>query len=302
MQALFFICYNKNNFMISGKTKIFGIFGYPIEHTLSPLMHNSAFEYLGLDCIYLPFEVKPSDLRDAIQGMKGLNIRGINVTIPHKEEVIKYLDEVEEEGRLIGAVNTILNNQGRLIGTNTDGLGFLYALKNDLGISPSAKRIFMLGAGGAARAILVSLAKDGAKRIVVANRSLDKGKKLINQYREIFRSTEFIAIPLEDGVISEYLRESDIFINATPVGMKNINVELSIPLEVLSRDSVIFDTVYNPEEPIFILRAKSLGLRCANGLGMLCYQGALSFELWTGEKAPLPLMMSVLKKHFERGD
>ncbi len=297
MQVLFlFLCYNKITPMISGKTKIFGIFGYPIEHTLSPLMHNSAFKYLGLDYIYLPFEVRPSNLKDAVSGIRGLDIKGVNVTIPHKERIIEFLDELTEEAKLIGAVNTVLNREGRLIGTNTDGPGFLEALKEGLGFLPQDKNAFLLGAGGAARAILVSLAINGTKRVVVANRNPKRAEGLIDQYRTIFKSTELIAIPLERRIISNYLKESNIFINATPIGMKNINGEVNIPLEDLPRDAVLFDTVYNPKETCFLLRAKALGIKGINGLGMLCYQGALSFEFWTGKKAPVQIMMETLEK------
>ncbi|HCX89355.1 MAG TPA: shikimate dehydrogenase, partial [Deltaproteobacteria bacterium] len=156
---------------IDANTKITGILGHPIHHSLSPLMHNTVFKHLGLNYVYLPFDVKPGDLKDSINAIRCMNIVGVNLTIPHKERVIAYLDRIDTEAELIGAVNTVKNIDSELVGFNTDGKGFLESLKNDLGFSPKGKRILMVGAGGAARGILVSLALGGAKKISVANRT-----------------------------------------------------------------------------------------------------------------------------------
>ena len=176
---------------ITGKTKIVGIFGYPIEHTFSPLMHNAAFSALGLDYCYIPFEVQPKDLKSAVEGIRALNIRGVNITVPHKEAVIKYLDELSKEAKLIGAVNTIENRGGKLIGHNTDGRGFIKSLWDDAKTRVKGKSVLLVGAGGAGKGIAVSCALEGASEIIIANRTIKKADELVRYLKEILRRLNF---------------------------------------------------------------------------------------------------------------
>src|SRR3989338_1816716 len=208
---------------------ILGIIGYPIEHTLSPLMHNIAIKHLGLDYIYLPFEVKKENIAIAVGGLKGLGIKGINVTIPHKESVIPYLDALDDNAKFIGAVNTIKLEDDKLKGYNTDGLGFLKSLKIDAQENAKGKNIIILGAGGAARAIAVQMALEDAKSIIIANRTVERGKELakyISSKLKAQSSKLLSAISLKDSLLVEYLREADIIINATSIGMKETDTPL----------------------------------------------------------------------------
>lgn len=275
--------------MITGKTKIFGIFGYPVEHTLSPFMHNAAFEALGLDYCYIPFSVRPEDLNISVGAIKALNIRGVNITIPHKETIIPYLDELDREAELIGAVNTVLNKDGRLIGYNTDGRGFVRSIREEGGITPKGKRIMIIGAGGAARAISFSLANEDVEKIFINDIISDKAKELSSAVR---RKTSTETIYIKD--FKEGVGEVDILINATPLGMKKED-PLPIPPEFLSSGILVYDIVYNPPETPLIREAKKKGAKTLGGLGMLLYQGALSFKIWTGQEPPIEVMRKALE-------
>ncbi len=294
---------------ITAKTKILGIFGYPVSHTISPAMHNAVIKAIGLDMAYLSFEVKPSNLKDAINGIKGLGMLGVNITIPHKETVIKFLDEVSEEARLIGAVNTIVNRDGRLIGHNTDGYGYVSSLKEDCNFNPSGKNIVILGAGGAARGILVALAQKGVNKITVANRTVSRGISLIKTFKGKLPGIKFEAIGLKEDVLKISLKDAHLLINATPSGMNygasrpcrrdngnTVALVQKIPLDSLPKTAIVSDIVYNPLETILLKNAKRLGLTIHGGLGMLIHQGAKSFKLWTGIDAPIDIMRKAARK------
>lgn len=277
---------------ITGKTKIVGIFGYPIEHTFSPLMHNAAFSALGLDYCYMPFEVQPEDLKSAVESIRALNIRGVNITVPHKEAVIKYLDELSKEAKLIGAVNTIENRGGKLIGHNTDARGFIKSLLEDAKIRVEGKRILLLGAGGAGKGVAVSCALEGASEIIIANRTIKRAEELAKYLSMHFKKTRFSAIPLEieRHKISNAVVKTDILINATSLGLKGKGL-LPISQKDLHRELVIYDLIYNPQITPLLKIAKRAGVKKAvNGLGMLIYQGALAFQIWTGKKPPVDVM------------
>ena len=275
--------------MISGKTKICGLIGDPIEHSMSPAMHNTAFKNRGLDYVYLPFRVAKARLGEAILGVKALNIRGLNVTIPHKVSVIPLLDELDPLAEKIGAVNTIINNDGVLKGYNTDAHGFLRAmLEQD--IEPDGKSIVMLGAGGASRAISFILAERGAN-LVILNRQLelDWAVKLGNSISRTF-GRKVKALELNEQNLTPVLRKANILVNTTSVGMSpNIN-ETPIPARLLESDLVVFDIVYNPVKTKLLTEAESAGAKAISGLEMLVWQGALAFEMWTGLTAPLEIM------------
>jgi len=271
----------------SGKTKVCGVIGDPIEHTMSPVMHTAAFKKFGLDYVYVPFRVRQEELGKAIEGMKALNIRGLNVTIPHKVAVIPFLDELDPLADKIGAVNTIVNDEGVLKGYNTDATGFLQALL-ERGFEPKGKNVVILGAGGASRAISFILAERGSS-LVILNRTLDKAKICANRISEIFQS-ETTALKLNRGNLEAAISEADILVNATSVGMSpNIN-ETPVASNLLKPGLVVFDIVYNPIKTRLQREAEAIGATIINGLDMLVWQGALVFEKWTGQKAPVDLM------------
>jgi len=256
-------------------------------------MHNAAFKRLGLDAIYLVFEVAPKGLGDAIAAIRGLGIAGINVTIPHKEAVIKYLDDLSQEAKLIGAVNTIVNKNGKLTGHNTDVFGFIKALKEDLKFDPRGKNIFILGAGGAAKAVAFGLAQKGAKRIVLTDVADEKALELACDV-ELKTNCACLALPCGSPGIKEMILNSQLLVNATPCGMKDAD-PAAIDPKLLHKGLAVFDLVYNKNTKL-IKAAKRMGLRASGGLDMLLYQGARAFELWTGKKAPVEVMRKALKK------
>jgi len=274
---------------INARTKIVGLIGYPIDYTLSPTMHNAAFKELNLNFVYLPFRVKSGNLNLAMKGLLGLNIVGVNVTIPYKEEVMKELHELSQEARMIGAVNTICVQEEKLIGDNTDGKGFVTSLIEDMNIDPVGKKIFILGAGGAARAIGFSLAKLGVKRITFTDKEMIKAESLASDIKHHFHEIWVNTVELKDEEFEDYIKECNILVNATPCGMHE-NDPLLINPEWLFKNQVVYDIIYNPPQTPLLKAAKSKGLKTQNGISMLVHQGALSFELWTGKKAPIEVM------------
>ncbi len=288
------------NKVISGKTRLCGIIGDPIEHTMSPVMHNAAFRQVGVDYLYVPFKVRQGELAKAIDGVRALNIRGLNVTIPHKVAVIQFLDKLDHLAEKIGAVNTIVNDNGVLTGYNTDGAGFLQALR-ERGIEPEGKNIVILGAGGASRAISFSLADRGGN-LVILNRllELDWAKELASRISRTF-TREVEALELNKENLSRVLGKADILVNATSVGMSPDINETPVNSDLLRPNLVIYDIVYNPIKTRLQREAEVAGATVISGLDMLVWQGALAFEKWTGRKAPVNLMkeeaITLLEKH-----
>lgn len=280
----------KGNGYTKGYLKVVGIFGYPIGHTLSPKMHNAAFAHLGLDYVYLPFEVKPERLGSAIEGLSGLNMVGVNITVPHKERVVEYLDELSDEARHLGAVNTIKLDGERLIGYNTDGEGFIKSLKLEGGCaSPKGKNILLLGAGGVAKAVAISLASHGAARITIANRTLERAEELANRLEKIAPQVKATCIPLGGCELDKYTKDSQIVINATSIGLKS-DAMPPVNTGLFHDGQLVYDVIYNPPKTKLLAEAELRGAKILSGLGMLIYQGALAFEIWTGEKAPVEVM------------
>ena len=266
---------------------MYGVIGDPIEHTLSPTMHNAAFNHLKLDFVFLAFRVKAAELENAMRGMRGLGIRGLNVTMPHKNSVTKYLDEVDLTVKFLGSVNTILNDDGRLLGFNTDGVGALKALREN-GVNPNGKKLLLLGAGGAAKAVAFSLAKE-VEELCVLNRAPQKAKELADALSRTF-DKKVVGDALSPSLIQKNLHDSDILINATSVGMHpNISQSLAAP-QWLKPDLCVMDIVYNPVETKLAKDAKAVGAHVISGVEMLLYQGAASFEIWTGRSAPIEVM------------
>jgi shikimate dehydrogenase len=283
--------------VIKGTTKIVGVIGFPIGHTISPAIHNAAFAALGLDCIYLPFAVRPENLARAIAGLIPLGIIGINVTIPHKETVIQHLDKVSLEARRIGAVNTVVIKSEKLIGYNTDGKGFVRALKEEGGIDIRGKKIVILGAGGAGRAVAVQSALEKAEELIIFDKEGERAKRLA---ADIKKNISALCVgTVSQDEIKPNLKEADILINATPIGM-NAGDELIINPQWLLPRTLIFDLVYNPQDTRLMQAARERGCSVVGGLGMLIHQGALSFELWTGKKAPLRVMRKAAEELFSK--
>ena len=275
--------------LISGTTRVCGIIGDPIGHSMSPAIHNAAFAEMGIDYMYVPFRVRQEQLGKAIQGMRALNIRGLNVTIPHKVTVIPFLDELDPLAERIGAVNTIVNDDGALRGYNTDATGFLQALL-ERGVEPREKNIVILGAGGASRAISFVLAERGA-HLVILNRllELDWAEELASRISQIF-TKEVEALELNEENLAKVLEKADIVVNATSVGMSPNIDETPIPAKLLKPGLIVSDIVYNPIKTRLLREAEAAGAKTIGGFDMLVWQGVLAFELWTGMKAPVKVM------------
>ena len=275
--------------MISGKTRVCGVIGDPIEHTMSPVMHNAAFNRLGLDYRYLAFHVMKEELGKAINGMRALNIRGLNVTIPHKVAVIPLLDKVDALAEKIGAVNTIVNDDGVLTGYKTDATGFLRVLLEQ-GVDPAGKSTVVLGAGGVSRAISFALAESGA-HLVILNRQLvlDWAEDLARRISNTFKS-EVKALEMDEPNLSMVLEKADILVNATSVGMTPDIDKTPAAAGLLKPGLVVFDAVYNPIKTRLLKEAEQAGAQVIVGIDMLVWQGVLAFEKWTGQSAPLDLM------------
>jgi len=284
-----------------GKTKVYGIIGDPIEHSLSPLMHNAAFDRMGMDYLYVPFKVGKEDLGKAIECMKALNIKGLNVTIPHKVAVIPFLDELDPLAEKIGAVNTIVNEDGVLTGYNTDATGFLQALL-ERGIEPKGKNIVVLGAGGASRAISFILAERDA-HLVILNRllELDWAEELAHRLSQTFNQ-EVRALKLNEENLAIVLDEADILVNATSVGMSPNSDETPVPAQLLKVGLVVYDIVYNPIKTRLLREAEAAGAETISGIDMLIWQGALAVEKWTGLKEPIELMRELVVKELQKNE
>ncbi len=288
-----------NNKVISGKTRLCGIIGDPIEHTMSPVMHNAAFRQMGIDYLYVPFKVKQEELAKAIDGVKALNIRGLNVTIPHKVAVIQFLDKLDHLAEKISAVNTIVNDDGILTGYNTDGAGFLQALLEKR-IESRGKNTVILGAGGASRAISFSLADRGAHLVILNRRlELDWAEELASRISQTF-SKEVEALELNRENLARVLDRADIVVNATSMGMTPDIDETPVTSDLLKPDLTVFDIVYNPIKTRLLRESEAAGARTVSGLDMLVWQGALAFEKWTGLKAPIELMREEATKGLEK--
>lgn len=275
---------NEERMKISGKTKITGIFGYPIEHTLSPAMHNAAFQALGLDYCYVPFLVHPDFLGQAVQSVRALNLAGVNITVPHKEKIIPLLDHMNEEALFIGAVNTVVNNEGRLTGYNTDGRGFMESLAEN-GISSAGKDILIIGAGGSARAVGYYLCQK-ANSLSIQGRTKEKAERLVQDLTRI-KSNSYHIEDLSD------LSRFQIIVNATPLGLREED-PLPVNTGSLREGQIVYDLIY--KETILQKEASKLKCIVLNGLGMLLWQGALAFELWTGRKPDREIMRSALNE------
>ncbi|MBQ2831245.1 shikimate dehydrogenase [Methanobrevibacter sp.] len=280
---------------IKGSTNIVGLIGHPVEHSFSPPMHNAAFDALNMDYAYVAFDVDPLNLKSAIEGAKALDIKGLNVTIPHKIEVMQCLDELDEVAGLIGAVNTI--DIKNLKGYNTDGIGAIRAIEEVSSIKN--KDVVVAGAGGASRAISFYLAKFKANSITILNRNVDKAENLASDILD----SNLISEARSDSIseINKYLNDSDILVDTTPVGMHpHINDEPIATADNMHEDLVVFDAVYNPNETVLLSEAIKANAKPVYGIKMLLYQGAESFKIWTGRDAPIDVMEKALNEFLGR--
>ncbi len=278
------------------RADLVGVFGDPVDGNPTGVVEEAAFAALGLNWRYLTCKVAVEDLEAAIGGMRALGMRGVNLTMPHKVEVIRHLDELSEAARIIGAVNTVICRDGRLIGENTDGKGFVKSLQDE-GLELQGKRIAILGAGGAAKAIGVECALAGAKKLVIFNRNAARGAELV---KTIIENTSAQAEYIPWQGAAEIPADTDILINATCVGLHpHMQDYPNIDYAGIRPNMIVCDVVFNPMMPVFLQKAQERGAKVITGLGMLVNQAALNFEYWTGEKAPREIMMDALKKEFE---
>jgi len=283
--------------MVSGTTKIYGIIGDPVTHTLSPLMHNAAFREMGINCIYIPLKVKNTELNAAIEGIRALNIHGLNVTMPHKLTIVPIIDRLDPLAKKIGAVNTVVNDEGILTGYNTDAAGFIKALLEN-GVDPRGKKIVVFGAGGVSRAICFALAELECE-ISITNRTVDRARKLANLVSNV-SSKKIESFSMFEGTLYKPLSNADIVVNATSMGMGEYIGRSIVTAGLLHSSMVVFDTIYHPIETQLLRDAKKIGAQVIGGLDMLLWQGAIAFEKWTGLDAPFELMKNELTRELKR--
>ncbi len=270
---------------LSGTSSVAGIIGWPVDLSLSPAIHNAAFDAAGLDWVYVAFPVPPGEAGRAVGSMRALGIRGLNVTMPHKRDVIDAVDELSPQAERAGAVNTIVSAGGRLVGENTDGPGFVRFLVRDAGVDPAGARCLVLGAGGAARAIAIAMSDAGASVTVAARRH--------EQAEEVAAlAKDARAVPFDIATIGSELGAVNLIVNATPLGREN--ERLPFDLGRLGERHVVVDLIYHPETTPLVRTARAQGASAFNGLGMLLHQAALSFEAWTGVEAPIEAMRAAL--------
>ncbi len=277
---------------INGRSLVTGVFGYPVSHSLSPVFQNAAFSHMGLNFVYVPFEVAPLDLGSALEAVRALNIRGINLTIPHKIETSKYLDGVSEESGILGVVNTVINENGRLLGDITDGKGFIRSITEDGGFEPEGARVMLMGAGGSSYAISGALVNRGIKSLFICNRTENNSLRLKKHLSEKIGFDKVHIIPFRDRNRFDFKGEVDLLVNTTSIGMKPGD------LPVIDEDKIpglrfVYDIVYNRVTELITASRKNR-IPCLGGISMLVYQGAVSFELWTGKKAPVEVMKKSL--------
>ena len=277
---------------ISGRTRVLGVFGCPVEHSLSPAMHNAALTHLGLDYTYLPFSVRPEALECALHSLTSLGIVGVNLTIPHKESGLAFVDEVTDEAEEVGAINTVHCLDGRLIADNTDGLGF-YRPLTECGFKVRGKNVVVLGAGGAARSVVFRLSREGAKQIWIANRSRERADNLMAAVLMSGNGASQVAtISLDDSDgVARAILASELLVQTTRLGMyPDVGSQPPLPADCLHRNLLVYDLVYNPIETSLMAEARLRGCTVLGGVKMLVYQGAAALERWIGTWPPTDVM------------
>jgi len=273
--------------------KVYGIFGYPLGHTVSPAIQNCALDYYGLKSIYFAFERPPTRFRFLMRHLKSLLLDGFNVTIPYKEEVVRYLDRLSPEAKILGAVNTVKKQGKKWIGYNTDLYGFLKGLK-EAGFNPKNKRAVVLGAGGSARAIAFGLAGSGICQLTIFNRTPERAKRIVNQYKKKFPKIDWAGYRLDNRRLKEALSDANLLVNTTKVGLKPSD-PLLVSKSIFPKNKIlVYDLIYKPKQTKLLQLASKLDHKTINGETMLLHQGARAFELWTGKRAPVREMKKAL--------
>jgi len=282
--------------------KHLGVIGYPLERSLSPAFQQAALDHLQLDIVYQAWPTPPDGLRTRVSGLRGESVLGANVTIPHKEAVLPMMDEVDEIAARVGAVNTIVNRERRLHGYNTDVVGFMRALREDGGFEAVGRRVVVAGAGGGARAVVAGLLEAGAASIAVINRSLSRANRLVETLGPYAGDGELRSLPEMYASWEAVMDECDLLVNCTSTGSAGFEEESVIPADLIRPGMLVYDLVYHPAETALMAVARERGARVLGGLPMLVYQGAASFELWTGKEAPLDVMFDAARGALAEGD
>ena len=280
---------------LSGHTQPFAVFGHPIGHTLSPVMHNANFRSLGMDAIYLAFDVEPARLMEVLPAMAHMGFRGVNLTVPLKEVAFRGLRRLDKSARRLGAVNTVEFSPAGLKGHNTDGKGFLLAIDEAFGRSVSGLSVFVLGSGGAGRAVAITCAAAGARRVAVTDVDFSRARRVAREIRRLSTRTAIDAVPADIAAWTEASLRADLVVQATPVGMKKGERSL-LPPAAFRKRQMVFDLIYMYPKTPFMKAAARAGAKTANGLGMLLHQGAWAFTIWTGKKADVDVMRKELEK------
>lgn len=279
--------------MIKGSTQLFGVIGNPISHSDSPLIHNAMLEKHALNYIYLPFHVKNEKLKSFVDFAKNSNIKGFNVTIPHKEAIIQYLDHIDPVAKEIGAVNTVVVNDGKLTGFNTDGMGFIDSIKRLKNVSLKNKKVCILGAGGTAKAISYSCLQEHVKKLVILNRSIENAERLSLELKTLF-GKEVLYSSLNDTECMKQLSLCDVVVNTTSVGMNSKETHL-ISFDWVNSPILCFDAIYKPRKTVFLEKAEKLGAEILNGFGMLVAQATFAYKYFTNHDADFNYMYSQIK-------
>jgi shikimate dehydrogenase len=288
-------------FEVRGSSRVMGVFGWPVEHSLSPAMHNAAFAALRLPCVYVPFPVRPEEIGTAIRSLPALGIVGVNLTIPHKENVLPFLDEITDEAREIGAVNTVHCVEGRLLGDNTDGRGFYEPLR-ELGVTLSGKSVVVLGAGGAARSVVFRLVREGAT-VYLFNRTRERAERLVQSISDVGYPEGCVRIlpEGEETALRRALGDAELLVNTTSIGMyPHHEVPPPVPPDALPPDLMVYDLIYNPVETKLLQEARIRGCRTLTGVKMLVGQGAAAFQRWTGLWPPTDVMEAAVLRGLKR--
>lgn len=282
-------------FNLDSHTVMYGVIGDPIHHSRSPIMLNRAFQEKQINAAYAAFHVTPDQLEQAFHGMRAMQFGGLNVTIPHKEAIMAYVDELDESARAIGAVNTIVNHNGRWKGYNTDGIGYVRSLKEETGMTLANKHIVVIGAGGAARGIVYALAQENPAIIYVVNRTEARAVQLAESLGE-YAPMRALGLDAMDRIEHDI----DLVVNTTDIGMHPHIDAMPFDPAWLQPHMMVSDIIYNPRETKLLTEAKRNGCQIHGGLGMFIYQGAYAFEYWTGEAAPVAAMRDIVEQSLSK--
>lgn len=280
---------------LDGETLVVGVIGWPVRHSLSPPMQNAALDALGLNWVYVPFEVPPDRVAEAVAAVRALGLVGLNVTVPHKEAVAREMDELDPAAAVLGSVNTVVNREGRLVGYSTDGAGFVRSLQ-EAGESLVGKRVALIGAGGSARAVAQAVVGEGPGSLTIINRTLARARELACLVGNMGVSVRALSLEDAEGAV----REAEVVIDTTPVGMHpHAEDEPVVPSGWLQEGQCVCDLVYRPRDTVLLRAARERGARTVDGTGMLVHQGAIALELWTGKPAPVAVMRRALVEALE---